>query len=107
MITTMLPRVSISKAIGQGFLAASILAIAVFRTMADEPMVPSSQSEPLILDMVHHIPGGARYETKFENPDVLRGEGYNGKVYFLFDSPTLAINWSSVCLLYTSPSPRD
>jgi len=92
----MLPRVSISKASGQGFLAASILAIAVFRTMADEPKVPSPPAEPLILDMVHHIPGGVRYETKFENPEVLRGEGYNGKVYFLFDSPTLAINWSAV-----------
>jgi len=73
-----------------------MMAIAVFRTMADEPKVPSPPAVPLILDMVHHIPGGVRYETKFENLDVLRGEGYNGKVYFLFDSPTLAINWSSV-----------
>ena len=57
-----------------------MMAIAVFRTMADEPKVPSPPAEPLILDMVHHIPGGVRYETKFENPDVLHAEGYNGKV---------------------------
>ena len=73
-----------------------MMAIAVLSTNAGEPMSPSLQSEPLILDMVHHIPGGVQYETKFENPAVLRDEGYNGKVYFLFDSPTLAINWSSV-----------
>ena len=53
-------------------------------------------TEPLILDMVHHNPGAARYETKFEDPGYLRDEGYNGKVYFLFDSPTLAVNWASV-----------
>jgi len=96
MITTMLSLTPSSRAIGQGFLAASIMAIAALRTVAGEPMVSAPQSKPLILDMVHHIPGGARYETKFENPDVLRDEGYTGKVYFLFDSPTLAVNWSAV-----------
>ena len=56
----------------------------------------SSPAEPLILDMVHHNPGGARYESKFEEPSFLTDAGYNGKVHFLFDSPTLAINWESV-----------
>jgi len=55
-----------------------------------------SPTEPLILDMVHHNPGAPRYETKFEEPGFLSGEGYNGKVHFLFDSPTLAVNWASV-----------
>ena len=55
-----------------------------------------SPKEPLILDMVHHNPGGPRYETKFEDPGYLRDEGYNGKVFFLFDSPMLAVNWASV-----------
>jgi len=84
------------RAIGQGFIVTAIMALAALSTNAADPMVPLSRNEPLILDMVHHVPGGVRYETKFENPDVLRDEGYNGKVYFLFDSPTLAINWSSV-----------
>ncbi len=49
-----------------------------------------------ILDMVHHNPGEPLYQTKYNDPEVLREMGYNGKVYFLFDSPMLAINWESV-----------
>jgi hypothetical protein len=51
---------------------------------------------PLILDMVHHNPGEAPYETKYNDPAVIKEMGYNGKVYFLFESPALAINWESV-----------
>ncbi|MDB2385021.1 hypothetical protein N9V96_00950 [Polaribacter sp.] len=51
---------------------------------------------PLILDMVHHNPGEAPYKTKYNNPAVIKEMGYNGKVYFLFESPALAINWESV-----------
>jgi hypothetical protein len=53
-------------------------------------------AQPLILDMVHHNPGEPRYLTRYEDPAVLKGMGYNGKVYFLFDAPTIAINWESV-----------
>ncbi len=53
------------------------------------------QSE-YILDMVHHNPGEARYQSAYENPEVIKEMGYNGKVFFLFDSPMLAINWESV-----------
>ena len=49
-----------------------------------------------VLDMVHHNPGEARYQTDYENPAVIKKMGYNGKVFFLFDSPMLAINWESV-----------
>ena len=56
----------------------------------------AAEMRPLILDMVHHNPGGERYQTKFEQPAFVAQEGYNGKVYFLFDSPTLAVNWASV-----------
>ncbi len=56
----------------------------------------ASPHRPLVLDMVHYNPGEARYETSYENPAVIREMGYNGKVYFLFDSPTLAVNWESV-----------
>jgi len=67
-------------------------------TLLCGPLLKSlaADAAPLILDMVHHNPGAARYETKFEDPGYLRDEGYNGKVYFLFDSPTLAVNWASV-----------
>ncbi len=53
-------------------------------------------SEPLILDMVHHNPGEAPYESQFNDPAFIKEMGYNGKVYFLFESPALAINWESV-----------
>lgn len=55
-----------------------------------------AQKAPLILDMVHHNPGEPLYKSAYEDPAVIKKMGYNGKVYFLFDSPTLAINWESV-----------
>ena len=53
---------------------------------------------PLVLDMTHHIPGDKPYESAYDDPAVLKEIGYNGKVYFLFESPTLAIDWESVDL---------
>ncbi|UMB53328.1 hypothetical protein MKD41_13435 [Lutibacter sp. A64] len=53
-------------------------------------------SNPLILDMVHHNPGETPYDSKYNDPAVIKEMGYNGKVYFLFESPALAINWESV-----------
>ncbi|RJE73993.1 hypothetical protein [Reichenbachiella sp. MSK19-1] len=50
----------------------------------------------LILDMVHHNPGEPPYESAYVDPSVIKEMGYNGKVYFLFESPTLAINWESL-----------
>ncbi len=55
-----------------------------------------SQQDHYILDMVHHNPGEKLYETAYEKPEVIKKMGFNGKVYYLFDSPTLAINWESV-----------
>ncbi len=51
---------------------------------------------PLVLDMVHHNPGEATYKSAYNNPAMANSMGYNGKVYFLFESPMLAINWESV-----------
>ncbi|MFI3270424.1 MAG: arylsulfatase [Rikenellaceae bacterium] len=51
---------------------------------------------PLVLDMVHHNPGEATYISQYNNPAMMSSMGYNGKVYFLFESPMLAINWESV-----------
>lgn len=65
-------------------------------TMSVLAAAPGRGSAPLILDMVHHNPGEARYETAYEDPQVIRAMGDNGKVFFLFDSPMLAVNWESV-----------
>ncbi|GIZ09777.1 hypothetical protein FUMI01_25040 [Flavobacterium sp. UMI-01] len=46
--------------------------------------------------MIHHNPGEAPYKSVYNDPAVIKEMGYNGKVYFLFESPALAINWESV-----------
>lgn len=53
-------------------------------------------SDPLVLDMVHHNPGEKPYDTQYNDPAFIKDMGYNGKVYFLFESPALAISWESV-----------
>ncbi|MGQ1784554.1 hypothetical protein [Saccharicrinis sp. GN24d3] len=55
-----------------------------------------NSAETLILDMVHHNPGEEPYNSAYNDPAVMKEMGYNGKVYFLFESPALAINWESV-----------
>jgi len=49
-----------------------------------------------ILDLVHHNPGEARYETRYNDPHELAKMGYGGKVYSLFESPELAVDWNPV-----------
>jgi hypothetical protein len=56
----------------------------------------NAQSLSYILDMVHHNPGEPLYDTRYNNPAIIKEMGYNGKVFFLFDSPTLAINWDKL-----------
>lgn len=51
---------------------------------------------PLVLDMVHHNPGEEPYTTSFNDPSFIKAMDYTGKVYFLFESPALAINWESL-----------
>ncbi|MDF7806320.1 hypothetical protein P4E94_02650 [Pontiellaceae bacterium B12219] len=53
-------------------------------------------TERMVLDMVHHNPGEKPYDSAYVDPAVIKEMGYNGKVYFLFESPALAINWESV-----------
>lgn len=62
-------------------------------TMGALSVHSQSASLPYIMDMVHNNPGEPLYESMYDRPDVLKSMGYNGKCYFLFDSPTLAINW--------------
>lgn len=47
----------------------------------------------LVMDMVHHNPGDKQYDSRYNNPATLAAMGYNAKCFYLFDSPTLAINW--------------
>jgi hypothetical protein len=58
--------------------------------------VTNGAAIPLILDMVHHNPGEKRYVSQFNDPAAVKMMGCTGKVYFLFDSPVLAVNWQSV-----------
>lgn len=51
---------------------------------------------PILLDMVHHPPGAPKHQTKYNDPEVLANLGYSGKVYMLFESAQLAVNWDSV-----------
>jgi len=78
-------------------LAAAVLLLRPQRAKAGDGAAATPPDPiPLILDMVHHNPGGKRYESKFNNPETLEKMGYNGKVYFLFDSPMLAVDWAGV-----------
>jgi hypothetical protein len=47
--------------------------------------------ECLVMDMVHHNPGEPPFETPYNDPSYVADIGYNSKAYFLFESPTLAI----------------
>ena len=61
-----------------------------------QPGQGSEMPNPLILDMVHHNPGEPLTKSAFEVPAFTKKTGFNGKVFFLFDSPTIGINWESV-----------
>ncbi|MBC8125868.1 MAG: hypothetical protein H8M99_01795, partial [Gloeobacteraceae cyanobacterium ES-bin-144] len=58
-----------------------------------EPPPGPAASFPVVFDMVHHNPGGALYQSQFNNPAFTKNVGYNGKVFFLFESAQLAVNW--------------
>ncbi|MGQ1909138.1 hypothetical protein ACT3CE_05065 [Marinifilum sp. RC60d5] len=74
-----------------------VVSIFVFTCFFGVNSIAQNQfSKALILDMVHHNPGEEPYKSAYNNPAVIKEMGYNGKVYFLFESPALAINWESV-----------
>lgn len=50
---------------------------------------------PYIMDMVHHNPGEVRFVTNYDKPEVVKDAGAKGKVFFLFDSGVLGVNWAS------------
>jgi len=53
----------------------------------------AAKALPLVLDMVHFNPGEPHYATQFADPDFEKNMGYTGKVFFLFESAHLAVNW--------------
>lgn len=79
--------------------AADVLAFALDRLEISgetpPPPPPPPSTFPYVFDMVHHNPGEAYYQSQFNDPVFTRDVGYNGKVFFLFESPQLAINWDS------------
>ena len=48
---------------------------------------------PLVLDMVCYNPGEPPFATHFADPVYVKNAGFNGKVFYLFDAATLAVNW--------------
>lgn len=55
--------------------------------------VQAQNEIPYIMDMVHHNPGEPLYESLYCQPENLKNMGYNARCFYLFDSPTLAIDW--------------
>lgn len=53
-------------------------------------------ADPILLDMVHNNPGEQPFQTHYNDPAYLKSLGYTGKVFFLFESAQLAVNWDSV-----------
>ena len=77
------------KSATDALLAALTAARASVEEYAEKPDVS------LVMDMVHHNPGEPRYEdSRYNDPAELAAMGYNAKCFYLFDSPTLAIDWS-------------
>lgn len=72
------------------FIVLSISSISLFA------QTKQANRLPIITDMVHNNPGEARYISKFNQPDFLKEMGYNGKVFFIFLSPQLAVNWDKI-----------
>lgn len=79
-----------------GFYNVCISFIFLSALVSCQPKEQKANVSPLVLDMVHHNPGEVPYTTAFNEPAFIKDMGYNGKVYFLFESPALAITWESL-----------
>ncbi len=77
-------------------LTLGVLCVMLWLDQRSETIGERHTQRPLLLDMVHHNPGEELYTSAYNSPAMIRSMGYNGKVYFLFESPMLAINWESV-----------
>lgn len=74
----------------------SLLAIAIFMFASGTSPAQTTNSLPFLLDMISYNPGEAKMATEFADPAVLKQYGFKGKVFYLFDSATLAVNWDDV-----------
>ncbi len=74
----------------------AIIAAAIVLSLSKGSTYTHPAQSRLLLDMVHHNPGEPLYKSQYNDPNTLQEMGYNGKVYFLFESPMLATNWESV-----------
>jgi len=78
------------------FLAASLALFSLSSSISFAQKKSAVNKLPIIADMVHNNPGDVPYVSKFNNADVIKPMGFNGKTYFIFQSPQLAINWDKV-----------
>ena len=82
------------KSPGQFILGLAVVAFffaarpAICSAFADTPA-----AFPLVLDMVHFNPGEPHYATQFADPAFEKNMGFNGKVFSLFESAHLAVDW--------------
>ncbi len=65
-------------------LAASLVGVA-----GDAPGDGPAPGLRFVFDMVHHNPGEPLFETKYNDPQVLRAKGYNGQVIKAFPQAAL------------------
>lgn len=82
------------RALVFSLLLAALLTIPSPRASAEAeaPLRPSS----IVLDMVHNNPGEPPFQTRYNDPRVLKDLGYTGKVFELFEAAQFGIDWSSV-----------
>ncbi len=73
-------------------LACALCCFAPPVATADEPLKPAA----IILDMVHNNPGEEPFDTRYNDPSLLKKLGYTGKVFELFEAAQFGIDWSSV-----------
>ena len=50
---------------------------------------------PYNMDMVHHNPGEVKFVSNYDKPEVIKEVGAKGKVFYLFDSGVLGVNWAT------------
>ncbi|PTX99204.1 hypothetical protein DB345_02185 [Spartobacteria bacterium LR76] len=58
--------------------------------------LPSPAQPEHLLDMVHHNPGEPECVSAYTSPSTLAALGYGGRVFMIFESAQLAVDWSDV-----------
>ena len=87
--------------------AATMLTLFTSLALAQETQPATQPQPPILLDMVHNNPGEPPFQTRYNDPAILKSMGYTGKVFFLFESAQLAVNWESVDPAILPPGTPD